>query len=136
MGVEEIPDLLDARLAALAGLPAFARTNQQFVPAIGTPYVATTWLPAEPVVLTIGLGETYLHRGIHQVSVFVPAGEGWDANVKGLVGSILTWFKDFSATLSDGTSAVRILKAYPAKGLDEDSWYHVPISLSYQLFTT
>jgi hypothetical protein len=137
-GTTEIRAALVTRLTAAspgAAIPAasVAWEGTNFVPAQGTRWYRSTFLPGEPVTETIGEPSQNRTRGVFQIDVFDTKGTG-DAITTAECERLVTCYKRGTVLVYSGVS-VYIEKAYRGIGQQEVDWYHIPVIVRWRADT-
>lgn len=130
----DISAALDARLNAMAGLPPVAWENTGYEPTTGTLFLRPTLLPADTAGATLSDTGTDEHIGVYQVDVFAPLGEG-KAEAVAMADSIAEQFKPVTE-LTYNSRLVRCVAVSRGVGSRDDSWYQIPVTVSYLSYTT
>ena len=130
----DIQAALDGRLAALDLGLDIAWENTSFVPAVGSPWLKAAILPGETRQADMGPdGGRNLNRGIYQVSVFYPAGQGSGA-ARDAADAVISHFRRGLAIVS-GTVAVRIRRSWRGPAASEADWFQIPVSIAWFAYT-
>ena len=133
MSITAIEAALEQKLLAIADLPAIAWEDVSFTPATGQPYLKVHHLHNSPRDLFMERGPAEL-PGIFQVNVIYPAGRG-KVEAKLLAERLASAFAPVQM-LQAGNHRVDLLDtpAIASGFLDDDGWYVVPVSISWQAF--
>lgn len=129
MSIPVIRSLLEAALAG--ALPAFplAYENVPFTTAQGTAYGEVYLLPAEPE--NIEIGRAHIQRGILQVNLFYPLGEGTGA-ATAKAETIRTAFP-FAATFTSGAVNVLITRTTEiGQARPDNDFLMVPVRVRFE----
>ena len=123
---------LDARLANLIDSPPVAWDNTSFTPQAGILWLSPHLLPGEPGLA--GLGEQGLQRlrGIYQVNLFTPAGQGTGAASQ-LVDRLCALFPP-GLDLSQGELVITCRKSGPAPAQRQGLWRLLPLRVWWWCF--
>lgn len=120
--------LLDAKLLTLSGIePARVQFwNRSFTKPTSGVWYQVTLLPAavEPE-----LGGTAHEKGIYQVSVFRPAEEGPGATLAAADAVVALFSRALLGTSTKVQCGVPVL----APSIPEPDWFHVPVSIPFQV---
>jgi hypothetical protein len=106
----DIRSALTARLLTLGGLPDVAWENKDYKPVLGTPYLRPEVLWAEPTQAAIGDAGANWEKGIYQITLVYPDGEG-NGRINAMSGKLKDLFKRGTSLAANGLT-VRIKKAY------------------------
>lgn len=133
MTLSLIKAALEKRLLAITPALATATENNAYTPVTGTPYQRVSHLPNDPVDHAVTLDVTE-DRGIFQVSLMYPINAGRvPADTR--AQAIRDQFKP-PLILTEGAVRVQILKTpHIAGGFPDGDRWHVPVSISWQVFS-
>lgn len=100
--------------------------NVDFTPTPGDPYLRPHLMEAEPVAVGCGESAQNRHRGIYQVDVLYPAGEGW--------GECAEMAEEIRALFKRGTrlGSVTVETSYAGPPLREETRYKIPVTIRYR----
>lgn len=133
MSITLIEAALEKRLLAITPAIATATENNGYEPVTGTPYQRIHHLTNDPVDHALSLDVTE-DRGILQVSLMYPANAG-RVPAKARAWLIRNQFKP-PLILTEGAARVQILKTpHIAGGFPDGDRWHVPVSISWQVFS-
>ena len=116
---------LNARLDTLS-LPT-AWENKSFDPPEGELWIRETFMPAEKRASAMGTSSQNRNRGIYQVDVFRPLGEG-SGEAEEAVETIENLFKRGTVI----GSGITIESASRLAGRKSEPWYMVPVIIRYR----
>jgi hypothetical protein len=102
--------------------------NVDALPSSGTPYQAAYLLPAEPDNPEIGDG--YIQRGIFQINLFFPQGQGW-LDITERAELIRDTFRRGLALTNGGVTVTIIATPEIAPGRAEDDLYFRPVKVRW-----
>lgn len=125
---DDIRAALDSRLAAFQSANV-AWENARFEPAEGTGYLRPFLLPAEPRQASVGASGLDRISGIYQIDVCEPKDQGLGPHLRKVDQVIAQFSRGLSLTSNGAT--VTILRSWPGPSLDRDSFYCVPVSVSW-----
>ncbi|HEX4918047.1 MAG TPA: DUF4128 domain-containing protein [Limnobacter sp.] len=130
MSVVLIARALEKHLGTLTPAVAIAGENGTYTPVTGTPYQATTLLPAS--TLTRDVAErVHEERGIFQVMVCYPSAQG-PVNARTRAEAIRQHYTA-GLRLTEGGQDVEILgKPSIAPALTPTGWYCIPVRINYK----
>lgn len=131
--ITEIVKAFSIALGAIPGFPPIAYENTDYTYVTGTMFLQAFHMPTSASPANIGPDAFINHRGIFQINVVAPHGQG-AVKAASVVDSIISAFKAGTTLISPLNQAVRILRAVPAGGLNDNDWYIIPISIYYQAF--
>lgn len=123
---------LDTRLMTLAGSPPVAWQNEDFAPVVGQAYLEAWLLPARNQSANVR-SSTTLHRGVYQVNVCYPDGDG-TAPAETLGLQLQELFDPRAAPLEFEGIRVRVTRK-PDVGQPLDGrpgFFVVPVSITYE----
>lgn len=124
MNTTTLQNTLNARLAALTGLPDVAWQNQPYTPTNGTEYLRPTLLPANNDPATLSWTETM--TGVYQVDVFMPS------SIRGPAAA-LTRAEDIAEHFRASDIAdLSIRSITVGQALPDGAYYRVPVSIVYR----
>lgn len=123
-----IRQALDSHLNDNAGIDV-AWHNVKFTPNTGTPYIRPDLLPAQTVQADLGTSGRNRHRGIYQLTLVYPAGEG-RGDVETKATALMTAFKRGTRLVRSGVT-VTLEPPYQGPPFQEAGWYRVPINIPY-----
>lgn len=111
-------------------LPEVAWPNKPYHPVSGTPWIKPTIMFAEPRQAELGEdGMNYL-SGILQVSIFIPLNVDGDGDAADIAAKLIGYFKRGTKLTSSATPVI-CERAWPSAVIEEDDWYHVPVSVAW-----
>lgn len=125
---EIIHAALNVRLDTL-GLQT-AWENKSFLPPEATLWIRETYLPAERRAAAMGTTSQNRHRGIYQVDVFRPAGEG-SGEAEETATLIENLFKRGTVISYSGIT-VKIESASRTTGRKSEPWYMIPVFIRWR----
>jgi hypothetical protein len=125
---------LATRTEATAGTTTaqFAWPNVDFVPPASGPYFRIQSFPTEAVQASLGDGGQNRFRGLWQIDVFAPEGEGLTDGLV-LAQAFATQFKRGLALTTTGGLTVRVVKP-PVIGpaIIDPPFVQIPVTVEYQ----
>lgn len=104
--------------------------NKDFTPPEGDLWIRETYLPAEKRAAAIGTSSQNRHRGIYQVDVFRPSGEG-SGEAEETVTAIENLFKRGTVISYSGIT-VKIESASRTSGREDKPWYMIPVFIRWR----
>lgn len=127
----------DARAALDSQLAAYQATNvawenTKFEPKEGEGYLRAFMLPAEPEQATIGASGLDRVAGIYQIDVCEPKDGGNGALLR-KVDAILAQFARGTSVTSNGVT-LTIQRSWPGPAIARDSFYVIPVSVSWYTY--
>ena len=129
----DIQSSLNQRLSIMPGLPSTViYENTQAEPTVDEIYLRAWLLPVPTQYLCVGKDTEGYYQGIYQVDVLGPQGNGW-ASVYAMSDTVIAHFPR-GLLLTYGGKNVRIERAYPSPGRQEDNRYKIVISIDYCAF--
>lgn len=126
----DIQGALRARLSTLPSSPPVAWENVDYTPSSNTLFLRGTGLPGDTTQACLGDDGLDFHVGIFQVDVFIPGGKGRTA----WPDEIADHFKR-GTILTQNNVNVRITSVSISRADEDENFYIVPVSISYQAFT-
>lgn len=130
-----IIDALFDHLKTVA-LPAGAKIawpGMDFIPEPTKPYLQVRLLKNDPIQPRIRFGAQPIRRGILQVSVFWPSGQGI-VKASELAGKVCDLFVR-GTSLTKGSVKVRIMEEpRVASDIQETAWLQVPVSINWIVY--
>lgn len=122
---------LRARLLTVIDDDLLAKENESFTPPRPqrTPWFRETLLPGIPTRVEIMRDGETRTRGVYQVDVFVPAGEGTVIPDE-LAKMIVDAFPQGSTHSSDGLT-VNVRRSYPQSARSAGDWYMQPVVIDW-----
>lgn len=133
----DIQSALNGRLISLdlgEDIP-MALENKEYKPTLGTKYLSTWLLPAEPEIRELGPNPIQERRGLFQITVVGAEDMGW-APLKRIAAAIVDHYKAGTLLVAASGLKVRCLRAWPGPGIPDNGWYRIPVSVSYNSFWT
>ncbi len=114
-----------------AGTPV-AWPNRIYPPIQGTPFLQISFLPFDTRVAELGRTGRNLHEGIYQISARYPPGEG-HGEAMAKAAALMSGFRRGVAIDNNGVT-VQIRRASQNPSIQEQNWFHVPISVYWFAF--
>lgn len=128
---DEARAALDTRLSILPNANV-AFENVKFTPQEGVGYMRSFMLPVEPAQATVGTNGLDLVEGIYQVDIAEPKDAGNGALLR-KVDSVIAQFPRGLSVTSNGVT-LTIRRAWPGPALSRDSFYVIPVSISWYTY--
>jgi hypothetical protein len=128
MSVANIRAALETALLTISPSISSAFENVPFTPVVGTPYQHVTLLTADPDNPEFGSG--YMERGIFQVSLFYPIGEG-AAAATARAALIRAKFVRGASFSAGGTTTTIERTPSVGPGRIEDDRYFLPVKVRF-----
>ena len=129
MSYQVIHQLLDAQLATVPGLPSFQAENKRTKAGSTSAFSRSTLLPARPDLLSIGVNSVAELRGLYQVDLYYPTGEG-TANADAMADAIVAAFPR-SVQLESGAVNVRVRMVWRQAAQVIDTFYSCPVVVEW-----
>lgn len=128
MSVANIRAALETALLTISPSISSAWENVPFTPVVGTPYQHVTLLTAEPDNPEFGRG--YMERGIFQVNLFYPIGDG-AAAATARAALIRAKFERGVSFSAGGTTTTIDRTPSVGPGRIEDDRYFLPVKVRF-----
>jgi len=103
--------------------------NTQYTPVEGTGYLRSFLLPAEPFQASTGATGLDYNSGIYQIDVAEPKDVGAGA-IQRKIDLVIAQFARGLNVTADGVT-LTILRSWPGPAFTRDSFYIIPISVSW-----
>ena len=123
--------LTNAFISGSFGLP-IAHENDNYTPTAGTPYAEIYLIPNDITPITLsdsnendGILRVFLHYKSDQLSI----------TAKQKADEIFNYFK-IGSVLTYETQKVTIVGLSRGRGINENGWYSLPLSIFYRAFLT
>lgn len=126
----DIQTALNVRLDSLTSHPPIAYENVEARQSAATEYLRPTFLPGQTDQASLGDAGKDVTNGIYQVDVFTKLGSGWSA----WPDAIADHFKR-GTTLTKNNVTLRIVNASIERGLKDEPFYIVPVTIRWQVHT-
>lgn len=123
---------LERRLDLFNPAMEMARPGVAFTPSPGTPHLRIAHLAAGSDMASLGVAGTQRDRGIYQVSVYFPAGQGLGA-LLGRAAAVADHFKRLRLTEADVDVQCEVPQLGPV--IPEADWVSVPVSVPFFVTT-
>jgi hypothetical protein len=131
----DIRRALEKRLSALSGIPTIAYENVSFEPASRTAFCRTKYFPISERPVGTGANAIIEARGQYLIDVFYPQNDNGPLNADVAARSIIDHFPR-GLFLSENSKTVRILTSERRGAIPIDSWYVVPVIVTWYCYIT
>lgn len=134
MSLTTLQGLLGSRLYDFAtenGL-SVAWEGVEFQPEQDAAYLRPVLLPSEPRAAAVGATAADYIRGIYQIDVLGPAGNGW-GEVYGIADELRAYFNR-GLSLTGDDSALTVEKSAPGPAIVEDSRFKVIVEVIFHAY--
>jgi hypothetical protein len=133
MSYTSLQQALDEHLKTVTGLPPLNEENTRAVPKTNVAWSRSTFLPAVPLIESLGASGKQRKQGLFQIDLYYPIGTGV-ADANEMADTVLSYF----SSSADITSSPRIYidRSWREPGKTLDNFYYVSVLVSWFAFAT
>lgn len=136
---DDIRSTLEVTLNSIAGLPHIKPENVSYKPTNGTPYISTKLVPTKRVPAHRGDNPQMFYKGVFRIFCHIPSGTapGDADDMADLIIEALDATTDVSWVNPDTaeTTIVSIDYAEREEGIEENSFYYVPVNIGWYIYS-